>query len=264
MNSIVINKAKWSEIESLVTDYFVELGYKNDGFHNDMLFDGEAYTIICDGEEAGFFSVGNSWNEGKMLRGFFLVPSKRRPAIEIFNKVIKDFQIEAALVASNDAIFVGLAFEKMNSLKTFFDMQAFNFTYGAPAREAEYGMDCFKEVEPSEYELMNNLTEGQWEGCFENENYNFYKITKNNETLGYGSFEKMNYNEKNVNIGNYTLSQHRKRGIGRSMIINLSKIAVKQGMIPVAGCWYGNTESVATLTSSGFIPENRIFYIKFC
>lgn len=264
MNDITVNKTKWDEIQNLYTDYFDELGYKNDGFHNSMMFEGEPYLIICNDEESGFFSVGNSWDNGNMLRGFYVIPSKRRASIEIFNKVMDDFQIEAALVASNDSHYVGLAFEKMNALKTFFDMQAFNFIYGEPEREAEYGMDCVKEVSPSEYELMNTLTEKQWEGCFENGNFKFYKITNNNETLGYGGIGKMINNQKNVDVGNFTLPQHRRKGVGRSIMINLSKIAIQQGLIPIAGCWHGNAESIATLISSGFIPENRIFYVRFC
>lgn len=73
----------------------------------------------------------------------------------------------------------------------------------------------------------------------------------------------MDYNKKNVDIGNYVLPEHRRKGVSRSILINLGKIALEQGFIPVAGCWYGNTESIATLTSAGYIPENRIFYVRF-
>ncbi|NLK95924.1 MAG: GNAT family N-acetyltransferase [Clostridiales bacterium] len=264
MNNIAVNKIKWDEIQDLITDYLVELGYKNDGFHNNMMLEGEPYIIIYNDEILGFFSLGDSWDNGKMLRGFYIIPSKRRVSVEIFNKLVEDFHIEAALVASNDAHFVGLAFEKMNALKTTFDMQAFNFIYGAPEREPEYGMNCVVEVNPWEYETMNSLTEKQWEDSFGDENYKFYVIKNNNEILGYGSIGKLKYNPKNVDVGNYTLPQHRRKGVGRSIIINMSKIAIQQGLIPVAGCWYGNTESIATLTSSGFILENRIFYVRFC
>lgn len=262
MGNIKVNRIKWDEIQNDIESYFKELGYKNDGFHNGMMFEGEPYQITCDDRKVGFFSVGNSWDNGKMLRGFYVMPSERRYAREIFDKAVEDFQIEAALVASNDAHFVGLAFEKMNARKTSFDMQAFNFVYGEPDREAEYGLGCLKEVESAEYELMNRLTENQWDGCFEDGSFKFYKIVSGDETLGYGGIGKLSHNQKNVDVGNFVLPQHRRKGVGRSIIINLSKIAMEQGMIPVAGCWYGNKESIATLTSSGFIPENRIFYVR--
>ena len=263
MEHITVNKTKWNEIKNLYEDYFEELGYKNDSFHNFMIFDGEPYIVLCNNEESGFISVGNSWDNGKMLRGFYVIPSKRRESGEIFNKAMKDFNIEAALVASNDSHYVGLAFAKMNELKTSFDMQAMNFIYGEADREAEYGLDCIKEVDPSEYELMDKLTEKQWDGCFQDENFKFYKLVSNNETLGYGSIYKIKNNKKNVDVGNFTLPQYRRKGVGRSIIINLSKMAISEGLIPVAGCYHGNKESVLTLKSSGFIPENRIFYVRF-
>lgn len=263
MNNILFKEASWNELQTLYTTYMKELEYKNDGFHNSMLLEGQPYIIYCNHDVSGFFSLGASWDKGVMLRGFYVLPSKHRASVGIFNKIIEDFQVEAALVASNDSHYVGLAFEKMNSLKTSFDMQAFNFIYGEPEREAEYGMDCIEEVNPNEYELMNSLTNKQWDDCFDDENFKFYKLTYQKETLGYGSIGKMRYREKYADVGNFTLPQHRRKGVGRSIIINLSKLAIQQGLIPVAGCWYGNKESIATLTSSGFIPESRLFYVRF-
>lgn len=263
MNNLNIINTFWHEIENFYTDYLEDLEYKNDGFHNSLLFEGEPYLIMCNDIKAGFFSVGTSWDKGKMLSGFYVIPSMRRYSIEIFNKITDYFQIEAALVASNDPHYLSLAFEKMHSLKTSFDMQAFNFIYGEPEREADFGLDCIQEVTPDEYELMNKLTEKQWDDCLDNENFKFYKLIYNDETLGYGSICKMINNTKTVDVGNFTLPQHRRKGVGRSIIINLSKIAINQGFIPVAGCWYYNNESIATLTSSGYIPENRLFYVRF-
>ena len=263
MNNIKFEKCNWNKVENHMADYYRELGYKNDGFHNSMLLEGEPYMILLDETVTGFFSVGTSWDGGRMLRGFYIVPSKRNASITIFNKVVEDFVIEAVLVASNDSHLIGLAFEKMNALKTSLDMQAFNFVYGEPSREPEYGMDSIVEVSPNEYEHMNVLTEGQWEDSFGDENFKFYALKQKDEILGYGSIGRFNYNSKNADIGNFTLLQHRRKGVGRSLIINLSKIAIEQGLIPVAGCWYGNNESIATLTSSGYIPENGIFYVRF-
>lgn len=256
-------KTEWNNIKDLLNEYFSELGYQNDGFHNNMIIEGEAYIINADNETIGFFSVGNAWDEGKMFRGFYIIPSKRRYSIEIFNEIMEKYEIISALVASNDSHFISLAFEKMNALKTTFDMQAFNFIYGEAEREAEFGIECFSRVQPEDFDTMNKLTENQWDGMFENSKHQFYVLKKDNEILGYGSIAGFNYNNQNVDIGNFTLPQHRRKGVGRSIIINLSKIAIEQGFTPVAGCWYGNKQSLATLKSSGMIPENRIFYVRF-
>lgn len=35
-------KTEWNNIKDLLNEYFSELGYQNDGFHNDMIIEGEA------------------------------------------------------------------------------------------------------------------------------------------------------------------------------------------------------------------------------
>lgn len=187
----------------------------------------------------------------------------RKYSIDIFSTVIKDFNIVASLVASNDEHFICLAFETMNRLKASFDMQAFNFVYGVSQNNAKYNVDCMCQVLPEEYESMNSITDSMWDGCFEDSQNQFYAIKDENEILGFGSIIPVKSNKKIVDIGNFVLPQYRRNGVGRSIIINLVKIAKRQGNIPVAGCWYGNKESIATLQSSGFIPESRIFYVKF-
>lgn len=263
MKEIIFKKSDWDELQNLTSEYFTELGYKNDAFHNGNIFDNEAYSIIADEKICGFFSLGNSWEGGKMLCGFYVVPEKRRISDMIFGNVIEEMNIQSALVPSNDEHFVSLAFEKMHALGTGFEMQAYQFIYGEPSHEAEYGMEFLEEVQPEEYDTMNRLTEGQWDGCFGNPEFSFYAIRCEGKTLGYGATGKMKYNDKYVDVGNFTLPEFRQQGVGRSLIINISKLVLQQGKIPVAGCWYGNKESILTLKSSGFIPENRIFYVKF-
>ena len=259
--NITSKKVQWTDIQNLIDQYFGELGYKNDGFHSNIIFEGEPHIIENNDETIGFFSLGNSWDGGKMFRNFYIIPKYRSLSRCAFELLIGEFDIEAVLVVSNDSHLISLSFEKMNALKTSFDMQAFNFVYGEPVREAEFGRETLSRV--TDFAQMNDLTEKQWDGMFDNDSNQFYVLKNGEEILGYGGIGSMDYNKKNVDIGNYVLSEHRRKGVGRSILINLGKIALEQGFIPVAGCWYGNTESIATLTSAGYIPENRIFYVRF-
>ncbi len=263
MTEIKSEQTEWNNISGLIQDYFTELRYCNDLFHNSMMLDGTAYAVLADGKVCGFFSLMNSWENGMMITSFYISHEKRRYSAEVLETICSEYDITAALVASNDYHFVSIAFEKMRSCGTSFDMQAYNFVYGEPSADAGYGMDCMEQVTSEEFEQMNDLTEKQWDGCFGSEDYQFWKIVKNGFTLGYGAIGKMPYNSKCVDVGNFTLPEYRRKGVGRSMIINLSRIAEKQGYMPVAGCWYGNRESILTLKSSGYIPENRIFYVRF-
>lgn len=117
---------------------------------------------------------------------------------------------------------ISIAFEKMKVLGTSFEMQAYNFTYGEPDVKADYGMECMEKVSDDEFDKMNELTEKQWDGCFDSDDFQFWKIVKNSITFGYGVICRMSYNKKNVDVGNFTLPEYRRKGVGRSMIINLS------------------------------------------
>ena len=256
-------KTNWHIISDQRDGYLMELGGKSDGFHNSMIFEADPYTAELDGELIGFFSLMDGWDGGKMLTSFYLTKVNRRYSTEILDHIIWKFHVTAALVASNDCHFVAIAFEKMHALGTTFEMQAYNHIYGKPKRQAEFGRNMIFEVNPEEYNIMNTLTEKQWDGCYGNPHYSFFAIRENGKTLGYGAIGRLHYDEKRVDIGNYTLSQHRRKGVGRSILINLAEIAIEQGLTPVAGCWVKNMESIPTLASSGFIPENRLFYVKF-
>ena len=196
-----------------------------------------------------------------MFRTFYILPEYRSLSMGVFQLLTDEFDIEAVLAASNDSHLVSLSFEKINALKTSFVMQAFNFVYGEPERKAEFGRDTLSKV--TDFDEMNLLTEKQWDGMFDNNNNQFYVIKNGEEILGYGGIGSMGYNKMNVDIGNYVLPEHRRKGVGRSLLIHLGKIAAEQGFLPVAGCWYGNTESIAALTSAGYIPENKLFYVRF-
>lgn len=261
LNFITV-KTDWSNIQILVDNYLSEIGNKNDGFWNDMVYEAEPYVINIDNNTAGFVAVGNAWDKGKMFRAIYFQPNIRRYAREIFEKLIKQFDISAALVASNDEHFICLAFETMKKLKTNFEMQAYNFTYGKPIKEATYPIESIIKVFPEDYNKMNTLTDGQWEGCFDNPNNQFYALKKDNKIMGYGSIIPLAFNKNGADIGNFTLPEYRLQGVGRSIIIHLAEIAKHQNLIPVCGCWYGNNESIATLQSSGFIPTSRIFYVN--
>ena len=120
-----------------------------------------------------------------------------------------EFDVEAVLVSSNDSHLISLSFEKMNALKTSFDIQAFNFVYGEPTRKAEFDRNTLSRV--TDFTEMNSLTEKQWDGMFDDDNNQFYVIKNGEKILGYGGICSMGYNKKNVDIGNYVLPEHRKK-----------------------------------------------------
>lgn len=263
MKNFVIKETNWSLIPALKNDYLASLQGKNDGFHADMLFGAVPHLVETDSHPAGFFALADGWDGGKMLTGFYLEKAYIASAAGLLDSIIGEYSVTAALVASNDAPFVAIVLEKMHKLGTTLVTQAYNYTYGPPKRPAEFARSQLERVQPAEYEDMNRLTEQQWDGCFDLPGFRFFALRQDGETLGYGAIAPLKGDETRVDLGNFTLPQHRQKGVGRSIIIHLAQIALEEGYTPVVGCWAGNKESIPTLKSSGFQPENRLFYVKF-
>lgn len=251
----------WDAIPTLISDYLALLNGKNDAFHHDMLFGGKPYLIVENGQTIGLFSLSDGWDGGQMLCGFYL--PNRTDSDAIFSEIQGKFDVSAALVPSNDSLFIAVALEQTHRKNGSFEIQAYQYTYGLTNRAAEYNMENIANVDACEYDDMNRLTDGQWDGCFDDPRFQFYVLRCDGVTLGYGAICPLQHQENYADIGNFTLPQYRRRGVGRSILIQLAAIAMSQGKIPIAGCWAGNKESIPTLKSAGFIPENRIFYVKF-
>ena len=260
--NITSKKVNWDVIPGLIDSYFTGTGYRGDGFFCDNVFDGAAYLILNEDTVVGFFSLGSSFYRagGVMFRAFFILPEYRALSIEAFDKLIREFDIDSAFAATNDPHMISLSFEKMRELGCGFDMQAFSFTYAEPKIPPEFGREKLSLV--TDFEEMSALTEGQWDGCC-NDRSRYYVLKDGGEILGYGGIYSNPYNKKSVDIGNYVLPEHRRRGVGRSLLINLGKIALEEGRLPVSGCWYYNSASFATLCSAGYLPEGRLFNVHF-
>jgi GNAT superfamily N-acetyltransferase len=246
----------WDELSYEVAAFLVETGHKNDGFWDDGIYAAQPYRV-----KDGFYAVGE-WDGVPMLRAFWMPKKDRAFAQETFKEVCEEHGIERAMVASNDELLLCLAFERMHQTGGTFEMQAYNLTFGVPKRPAEFGKECFSRVPEAEYPAMHALTEDQWAGEIP-AGTAFYRVKLGGETLGFGSVYPRMLDKDCVDIGNYVLPAHRQKGVGRSILINLAFAAIAAGMKPSAGCWYYNHKSIKTLTSAGFIPDTRLFNVKF-
>lgn len=264
MNNIKFVNSSWNLISDLKNEYLGRLTNYPDGFWDDLLWEADIYACVNDsGERIGFFAIGNAWDGGNSIRAFYVKKEYLTLSQDLYSQIIKDYQIVSALVSSSDELHVCLAFEKMHELKSSFDMQAYNLVYTDADLTAKYDMSCFYELSEDEYDEMNRLTESMWKDDSKNPDNKFYCIKDNGVILGYGNLFPHKLDKRCACVGDYVLPQYRNQGVGRSIIINLSKIARKKGLIPTSGCWYYNHASYAALKRSGFVPTSRLFYVKF-
>lgn len=245
-------------MEHHIAEYYDEIGRVNDAFHNGMLFGGKCLAVGIDGISAGFVSISDGWDGGKMLTGFHLTANYHSAAGDVLVNLVRDYDVRSALAATNDKEFCSALLRLPSGT---FRTQAYNYTYGEPENPAEFPEEYLMEIKQDELDRLDRETEGQWSDCLHDPALSFYKLEKDGEILGYGAYCTMPFNEGIVDLGNYTLPQHRRKGVGRSIIIGLAKIVRAKGLTPVAGCWAGNMESIPTLRSAGFVPENKLCYV---
>lgn len=86
-------------------------------------------------------------------------------------------------------------------------------------------------------------------------------VLEKEEILGIGIMVRNRIMENCISIGVFTRETKRGLGVGRSIVMHLKDIACEWGMIPVAGCWYYNTESRLTLENAGFITKLKLLHV---
>lgn len=257
-------KSNWQEVGPLKGLYLQSLTGKPDGFWDDKVYGALPYQILCDGQPAGFFTIGEYPQWEASMTSFFLKKEYSPYAYRVFGEIFDRFKIDHAFVPSCDEAYLVLTMEKCHELGGSYDMQAYFFWErdgGVPP--AKYGADCLSPVLPEELSSMNEMTEGQWEQELKDPRVSFYQLKDNGEILGYGLICTHHLDPQRADIGNFVLPKHRRKGVGRSLIIGLSQLAEQQGLRPAAGCWYKNKESLLTLSSSGFTSPSRLFYFSF-
>lgn len=66
-----------------------------------------------------------------------------------------------------------------------------------------------------------------------------------------------------VACGEIVLEQHRRKGVAKSLQLNMAEICRRNGLIPIGGCWYGNIASKRTFDSCGRYSRTRLLNVTF-
>ncbi len=255
--------ADFSAVSTLMEEYFASLSDVTDGFFDDNLRQSDVFLLAEDGgEEAGFFAVQPG--ERPMLTAFYLRSAYLGNAREIFDRAVDGQGVQGAFAASCDKGMMALCLERAVLRGTAVNMQAHFFRLGsAPVRPPEFGPAHVRLLESGEHQWMNALMRGEWEDTLHTRpDARYYALEKDGEPLGFGLILPHRLRVGALDIGNYVLEAHRRRGVGRSIILNLTEIVRAEGLRPSVGCWYYNENSRRTLLSAGYLPATRLFNIS--
>ncbi|MHB8061527.1 MAG: GNAT family N-acetyltransferase [Ruminiclostridium sp.] len=116
-------------------------------------------------------------------------------------------------------------------------------------------------ADKEELDSLNFFEGNEVERFIEERSIYIYRI--NGEYISCGIFSKPYWRkdipdiEKNKyrDIGMHVSEKYRGRGFGRSIVQNLTIMAIEDGFVPITECEKENTASRATLESAGYIAE---------
>lgn len=94
-------------------------------------------------------------------------------------------------------------------------------------------------------------------------NQELYVTTASGHRVGFGILNKNRLMKNVASIGMFVMPESRQKGVGTHTLRLLIDKSLKQGLRPVAGCWYYNHASKKTLERAGMFTQTRLLKIDF-
>lgn len=224
----------------------------NDDFWEEHIHGSKIYEIELVSQIIGIVLIHRSEN----MTCFYVEEAHLRHAQPAFMAALGFFKPKYAFVPTNDELFLSLCMDKHQSI----DKQAYFFSQGnVDVRPPEFPREYMAPAMPDdEADILDS------EGVAENIRLGkYYTFRENGVFLGQGFFNQQALAPHTASIGMSVHPEHRRKGVGRSIILHLSALCHEKGLTPVCGCWYYNHNSKRTLESAGFVTKTRLLKVWF-
>ena len=261
MNQIEFIKSSIKEINPIMEEYLQSLTGVVDDFWEEHILMADIYLIQKEEKAVGCFAI----HKKDKITMFYIRHEYIHMAQDIFKKILSDFCVQTAFVATCDLLFLNLCldFHKKVELQAYF----FDGTRVMAVREPEYGRELLSEIKPEEIVEINRRTDNFFsfasqENYYKN-GYKIFRLAENGIDLGYGIYVPGRLIPRYFACGMVTIAEYREKGVGRSIQIHMADMIRKNGGVPVSGCWYYNTLSKKTIESAGRYNSVRLLNVFF-
>ena len=254
----VISKER---IEKLRANYSNTLTTPIDGYWENVVIDNSAcYEISYNKKIIGHFSV----NAHKTLVEFYILKEYYTYSQEIFKYIIKSDMIEDAAVSTKQSEFLSLCLDFQKSV--YVSSYLFTDTENKKYELDHYENISFRLAKKSDIQAINIKCEQRPRGYYEEliENDQLFVLYDGDILLGIGEFRiSKTHHGQYGDIGMIVAEEHRRKGVGTYIIIQLKEHCYKKNIKPMASCDSKNIASINTLIKAGFISDHRIIYVRF-
>jgi len=243
---------------TLFNDFINSVTGKNDDFWEGHIVDSQKYNVMLSGQIIGLCGICNYEN----LTFFYIQPAFLRHAQPAFNTMLDVLKPQYSFAPTNDEQLISLCMDKQARI----EMQAYFWRHGGIAvRPAEYSRDLLSLAVPSDKADIMEMEDDEDEEEVDERiaQGKYYVMREKGIFLGQGNFHRHTILHDAVSIGMAVHPNFRRKGVGRSIIMHLADICLKNGLTPYCGCWYYNHNSKATLESAGFVSQTRLLKIWF-
>ncbi|QVK17609.1 GNAT family N-acetyltransferase [Mycoplasmatota bacterium] len=251
-------------------DYFKQyvemLGVGIDSFQEEHILKSRVFSIYVRGIYQGYFAFCENVFEIKdftVLTQFVLDQKALMHSQLIFKKILEEYKIISSFVSSADEVFLSLSMDFHKSVT----MQAYMFIDGQVAvRNPEFPKNYIVPAKEEDFPLIQRLSKNYFDFLLAPEKkgkFQLFILEKNRTILGFGLLEDGEIMNKTKSLGIYTIEEHRKKGVGRSIMMYLKDLCYEQGYYPLTGCNWYNENSKNTLESAGFISKSRLYKVEF-
>lgn len=254
--NIDLEKCSYRDIEKVLISNIENLPSPIESFAEMHILKSNHYLILLEKNIVGYFSI----HDQKTITQFFMKKEYRNHSQDVFCAMRKMEFVSEALIPTCDDFFFSHGMDNFSSISK----QAYFFQY---VNKLIFNFSInvrYKLAEITDLELIKENSEDFFDDTLEKQivDEEIFIGFDNKKVVAFGIFEKGRILKNHVSIGMYTVPEYRQKGVGKQTLSFLIEEGLKNGLEPIAGCWYYNHLSKKTLESVGMISNTR--YLRIC
>jgi GNAT superfamily N-acetyltransferase len=251
------HRVYFNDLRDEMGAHLVSLPGRIDAFVEEYIVWSNHYRIQRGDEFAGFASI----SDGSLITQFAVAEPFRRYGQDLFRSVRSLEAVTSAFVPTCDEFLLAHALDDYQRL----DKQAYLFrTPDGPPAPALSGQ-CSLRLATYQDAARIRQDSGDFFSLLHKRipAGEIYVTERDEQPVGYGLLIRSALYPAVGSVGMFTIEEHRQTGVGTATIAMLIEECRRQGLEPVAGCWFDNHASKRTLERAGMHTPTRLLKFTF-